>query len=105
MPDQFNEDLGRLIRSAREKRLTQAALGAHVGLSRTAITNIECGRQRLLVDQLVAIADALDVAPAELIPASPQARANAAQDMAVVDMPTVQKWITTVKRSTSRSRT
>jgi len=61
MPDNFNEELGRRIRAAREGKLTQTTLGSRVGLSGTTITNIECGRQRLLVDQLVEIAAAIGI--------------------------------------------
>ncbi len=104
MPYNFNEELGRRIRAARGGKLTQAALGASVGLSRTAITNIECGRQRLLVDQLVDIASAIGISPADLLPptaASSEARVGEIEFPA---MPTVQNWITTVKRTAARAR-
>lgn len=94
MPDHFNEELGERIRGAREGKMTQAILGSRIGLSRTAITNIECGRQRLLVDQLVDIADALGVSPASLLPT--EKKSSAAGDQAVAEMPTVQKWLSSV---------
>ena len=99
----FNEELGRRIRAAREGKLTQAALGASVGLSRTAITNIECGRQRLLVDQLVEIAGAIGIPAAELLPptATPAARVGEAE---VAAMPTVQQWVTRVKKTATRGK-
>ena len=102
MSENFNEELGRRIRAAREGKLTQAELGASVGLSRTAITNIECGRQRLLVDQLVGIARAIGIAPADLLP--PLAADVPAGDVAVVAMPTVQKFVATVRRTTTRGQ-
>jgi len=102
MPDTFNEKLGRRIRAAREGKLTQAALGVRVRLSRTAITNIECGRQRLLVDQLVEIAAALGVLPSELLPASETTPPKREQPIA--SMPTVQQWISAVKKSAARRR-
>ena len=74
MPDTFNEELGRRIRAARTGKITQEKLGELVGLSRTSITNIECGRQRLLVDQLVDIADAIGVAVDTLMPAKEGSR-------------------------------
>lgn len=40
-----------------------------MGLSRTSITNIELGKQRLLLDHLFALAGALDIEPAQFIPA------------------------------------
>jgi transcriptional regulator with XRE-family HTH domain len=104
MPDTFNEELGRRIRAAREGKLTQAKLGELVGLSRTAITNIECGRQRLLVDQLVQIADAIGVSASTLLPPDGVGRGHQA-DAKMTAMPTVQQWITSVKKSAERSRT
>jgi transcriptional regulator with XRE-family HTH domain len=105
MPDQFNEELGRRIRAAREGKLTQATLGARIGLSRTAVTNIECGRQRLLVDQLVEIAAAIGVPPSELLPPSTTRPVGVAQGQAnITEMPTVQRWVTFVTKSSSRGR-
>jgi transcriptional regulator with XRE-family HTH domain len=60
--DNFYWELGRAIRRAREDAgQTQSKLAAEIGLSRTALTNIELGRQRLLVDQLCSIANSLEV--------------------------------------------
>lgn len=97
----FNEELGRRIRAAREGKLTQAALGASVGLSRTAITNIECGRQRLLVDQLVGIAGAIGVPAADLLPQSP-VQDSRIDDEGVEAMPAVQRFLTSMKRTSAR---
>jgi len=100
MADLFNEELGRLIRKARTGKMTQADLGERIGLSRTAITNIECGRQRLLVDQLADIAGALDVPLAELVP---NARAGNARQSElqhpIRQMPTVERWLKTQKQT------
>jgi transcriptional regulator with XRE-family HTH domain len=66
---------GELIRMHREDRpqpMTQEKLGRLVGLSRTSITNIERGRQHATLHHLFAIAEALGVAPAALLP-SPDA--------------------------------
>ncbi len=104
MPDNFNEDLGRRIRAAREGKLTQAQLGASVGLSRTAITNIECGRQRLLVDQLVEIARTIGVPPADLLPTVTAATDAPAGDASVVAMPRVQQWVANVRKTAARGR-
>jgi transcriptional regulator with XRE-family HTH domain len=104
MPDNFNKELGRRVRAAREGKLTQAQLGASVGLSRTAITNIECGRQRLLVDQLVEIARATGVPPADLLPAATVAADAPAADVSVVAMPMVHQWIANVRRTAARGR-
>lgn len=59
-----------MVRLHREQRtgMTQARLGRTVGLSRTSITNIERGRQHVALHHLFAIADALNVPPAVLLP-------------------------------------
>ncbi len=54
---------------ARERAgLTQDALAARVSLSRTSVTNIEKGRQKVLLHTFWGLADALGVAPAVLLP-------------------------------------
>jgi transcriptional regulator with XRE-family HTH domain len=64
--------IGKLIRTKRQairpKPLTQEELAHRVHLKRTSITNIEKGRQKLLVHTLFEIAAALHVPPTELIP-------------------------------------
>jgi len=64
--------IGKLIRMTRlaikPKALTQEELAHRVHLKRTSITNIEKGRQKLLVHTLYDIAAALDVPPSALIP-------------------------------------
>lgn len=100
MVDSLSEELGRRIRLARTGRFTQAELAQKIGLSRTAVTNIECGRQRLLVDQLVDIADALNVSAADLLPSSrPTTKPDQVSHPALPEMPTVSRWIKSVKSS------
>ena len=61
--------LGERVRALREKRhLTQEALADQVGLSRTSVTNIERGRQAVLVHQLLLFAKALDAKLTDLVP-------------------------------------
>jgi transcriptional regulator with XRE-family HTH domain len=48
--------------------MTQEGLADKVSLTRTSIINIEKGRQQILLHNLVDIARALQVPPAELIP-------------------------------------
>lgn len=66
----FYERLGARISEARraKKGLTQERLATVIGLSRPSMVNIERGRQPLKVHQLVALADALGLAVAELLP-------------------------------------
>jgi transcriptional regulator with XRE-family HTH domain len=80
--------------------MTQLSLGERVGLSRTAITNIECGRQRLLVDQLVHIAYALGVPPSALIPPFNGHRISANTSALEIEaMPTVKRWVASITES------
>lgn len=73
---QFYREVGIRIRDARKKvkeqdgKLTQEALAESVGLERTSLTNIEKGRQRLLLHTFSRIATALRVSPTELLPDS-----------------------------------
>jgi transcriptional regulator with XRE-family HTH domain len=65
----FYERLGTLIRIRRKKRdLTQEKLAGDLGLTRTTMVNIEKGRQRLSVHQVVVLADILGCTTQELIP-------------------------------------
>lgn len=60
--------LGKRLRRARRKvGVTQLELAEHMGLSRTSIANIEAGRQRVFLHQLVAGARALAVPYRELL--------------------------------------
>ncbi len=66
------EALGYLVRDAREaRRMTQAELGRHVGLSRASISLLECGRivnpKITLLEQLAA---ALDIPKQPLLEAA-----------------------------------
>jgi transcriptional regulator with XRE-family HTH domain len=62
--------VGSKIRKHREKAgLTQGELAEAVGLSRTSLTNIERGRQRVMLDQFDSICRAVGVSVAELLDA------------------------------------
>jgi transcriptional regulator with XRE-family HTH domain len=66
----FYEDFGERVRVARGT-LSQRALGARVGLSRGSISNVEAGRQHVPLHLLLRFADALGVAPDELLAVTP----------------------------------
>lgn len=69
--DEFYKRLGRALRAARKAAgLTQDAVGHALGLSRTAVANVEAGRHHLAVHQLVAYADVVGALPAELLAAA-----------------------------------
>lgn len=61
--------IGQRVRRERGTRgLSQEQLARSVGLSRTSMTNIEAGRQRISVHVLYSIARALAVEPRDLLP-------------------------------------
>lgn len=68
-PDPLYLQFGKLIRSHRIRHnLTQSAIAERIGLKRTSVTNIEKGRQKILLHQLFQLADALKVNPEHLLP-------------------------------------
>lgn len=65
---QLYASVGRHIRAAREARgYTQAELGQAVGLSRASVANVEAGAQRTPFHVMIAIAQALQVDPEQLL--------------------------------------
>jgi transcriptional regulator with XRE-family HTH domain len=66
--DAFYKQVGDKIRAQRGKDLSQEALASAIGLTRTSISNIEKGRQRLLLHTLADIAAALNVDAVSLLP-------------------------------------
>jgi len=65
----FYKTVGRKVRQEREKRgLTQEALGSLVSLTRASVTNIENGRQKILLHTLIGLAAALKVSASDLLP-------------------------------------
>jgi transcriptional regulator with XRE-family HTH domain len=62
-------NVGARIRDERERRnLSQEMLADRVGLTRASITNIEKGRQKVLLHTLLEIARVLDLKPTRLLP-------------------------------------
>jgi transcriptional regulator with XRE-family HTH domain len=62
-------EFGAKVRKSRNAvELTQDVLAERVGLSRTSITNIESGRQKILLHQFFLLAEALSVSPQALLP-------------------------------------
>lgn len=92
----FYIELGRKIREARQKKsLTQEALATLVSLTRTSVTNIEKGRQQVLVHTLADIAAALEVSPEVLMP-RPVTSPNLLDQMLEGYSEREQEWIKTV---------
>lgn len=77
--DELYVALGKLVQTARKQaNLTQDDLARRVGLTRTSITNIERGRQKIQIHTLYALAEALGVGPDALLP---QPRAEPAEEI------------------------
>lgn len=67
--DEFYAELGSRIRNARlSLKLTQEQLAALLLLNRTSITNIEKGKQKMLIHTLVELAGKLRVSVDDLLP-------------------------------------
>ena len=86
--------VGQRIRMLREERhLTQEELATLVALARTSITNIESGRQKLLLHTLYDIAIALAVEPTHLLPKVP----DTPQQELPADLPDAERdWIRSI---------
>lgn len=70
--DLLYREFGILLSSERKRRhLSQAQFGARVGLSRTSVTNIECGRQPIQLHQLYLFASVLKSDLSKLLPKEP----------------------------------
>ncbi|CAN5472305.1 hypothetical protein BH11ARM1_BH11ARM1_07680 [soil metagenome] len=67
--EEFYVELGGRIASARRaQNITQGELAETVKLTRTSITNIEKGRQKVLAHTVVLLASALSIEAAALLP-------------------------------------
>jgi transcriptional regulator with XRE-family HTH domain len=90
----FYAELGRRIRVVRESRgLTQEALASLISLTRTSITNIEKGRQKLLVHTLIDIAVALKATPESLLPQSQFSSEERIEELIKDNSSNEQDWI------------
>lgn len=67
--EQLYQDIGIQIEKFRVKHgLTQSQLANQCGLTRTSIVHIERGRQKLPIDRLYSIAEALQISVHDLLP-------------------------------------
>ncbi|MBZ0299988.1 MAG: helix-turn-helix domain-containing protein [Anaerolineae bacterium] len=67
--DELYKIIGTNVRKARENAgLSQNELAVAVGLSRTSITNIEAGQQKIQIHTLFKIGEILDITPQSLMP-------------------------------------
>lgn len=68
----FYFELGQRIKAARyDRSVRQEDLAKKLGLSRTSLTNIEAGRQSMLLHQFLAVERALGVPHLSLLPPLP----------------------------------
>jgi transcriptional regulator with XRE-family HTH domain len=87
-----NEGFGlRLSQARRLRRISQAELGAKIGLSRASIANLENGNQGVLLHHVFACAQSLDVDVKELLPSGAEIAISAsASDEAFVELSKAQ---------------
>jgi transcriptional regulator with XRE-family HTH domain len=68
-PEPIYQQIGKNIRAVRRRaEKAQDDLATQLGISRATLANMETGRQRILVHQLYAIAQALNVSLGDLLP-------------------------------------
>lgn len=95
-------EFGRRVRNERMKQeLSQDDLASAIDLPRTAISNIESGRQRVLLHTLVALGKALRVNPGDLLVGLGDGIGSETEvDLAAVttDKPLVEKDLEFIKR-------
>src|SRR5260370_20119947 len=67
--DTFYRKVGERIRAKRQERgLSQEGLAKDIGLKRQSLSNIEKGRQNILLHTFCDIAETLNTSPSELLP-------------------------------------
>jgi transcriptional regulator with XRE-family HTH domain len=90
--------VGKRIRAVREKRkVSQDRLAKLIGLTRTSVTNIEGGKQKLLLHTLVDIARQLHVSAAELLP-----HETNELKLPLGLPPSVERWIDSMAKTQSK---
>lgn len=88
------KEIGKRIRETRElKNINQEELANSIGLSRTSITNIEKGRQKLLVHTLINIAKELSIDVETLLPSYKEPFTKVLNNLSDTHKRTVQEFI------------
>src|SRR5580698_3394394 len=81
-PDVFYRNVGENIRAKRKARgLSQDGLAKAVGLKRPSMSNIERGRQNILLHTFCDIADTLDSTANALLPERPKSEPGSMPDL------------------------
>jgi transcriptional regulator with XRE-family HTH domain len=103
--DAFYAELGDKIRRARKSSgLTQQALASLISLTRVSVTNIEMGRQKLMLHTLFDIAGALKVEPCDLLPVKPVITREDWDELLKGRPHDEQRWIRSAVSSRTLSR-
>lgn len=85
--ERLQREFGQRVQRIRKERdIRQKRLALDLGLTRTSISNIEQGRQRVFLDQVYRLADRLDV-PLEALLPSPQEVLSEPQILTAADDP------------------
>ncbi|HML96266.1 MAG TPA: helix-turn-helix transcriptional regulator [Thermodesulfobacteriota bacterium] len=91
---QLYTKIGKLIRVQRnKKKLTQNELAMKVGLTRTSITNIESGSQKIQIHDLYSIAQVFNIPVQSLLPEIELSDTNIMDTLPSGLKPNVQKWL------------
>ncbi|MCL4498787.1 MAG: helix-turn-helix domain-containing protein [Chloroflexi bacterium] len=94
--DAFYVDVGKAIRRLREERgLTQTDLGTAVGLTRTSISNVEKGRQKMLLHTFYDVAETLMADLSTILPRQGQAITSEEQKLPTNISPSEREFIET----------
>lgn len=103
--DQLYNMIGKRIREERLKaKFTQKELAQQIDLTRTSITNIESGQQKIQVHTLYIIAKALGIPVGNLLPEI-ELKEKAIEEQLPDDLPTdARKWILDIINPTDESR-
>ena len=90
----FYKEVGARIQKLRkEQKMTQDVLASQLSLTRTSITNIEKGRQKILLHTFIDIAHVLRVPLLSLLPTMPGTQASEL-DLLLKDSPEdINLWI------------
>jgi transcriptional regulator with XRE-family HTH domain len=90
--------IGALIRLRRqEANMTQQELARRLGLTRTSVTQIESGRQKLFLHSLYDIASVLRITPHALLPPLEGVPTHLTDADALADLaPEERHWVETV---------
>ena len=105
--DQIYKDFGRLFKMHRNTAgYTQDEIATKVGLVRTSITNIEQGRQHVSLQMIYQLANAVGVAPQELLPNVPLTTKNDSLERTLLITPIdddIKEWVRKIVSNTEET--